>query len=164
MALKNEVEITANESKYLKYIYREQHEEFGRAKTTIIAGFFKVRPATVTETLQKLAQKGLLKHAPYHGVELTEVGVERARKLLRKHRLLEVLLVRFLNYDIQKACNEASRLEQHASDDLINTICRTYEHPKICPCNKTIFGDEGCGCKEQTNETEVHEEEGALCL
>ncbi len=133
-----------NEGKYLKLIYRKQHEEFSRVKTTLIAKSVRVRPATVTETLQKLAEKKLLKYTRYHGVRLTKKGVTEARKLLRKHRLLEVLFVKVLNYDVQMACDEASKLDYHASEDLVNTICRTYGHPETCPCNKAIFGSERC--------------------
>lgn len=139
-----ESRITVNEGKYLKFIYRKQHEEFSRVKTTLIAGFVGVRPATVTEMLQKLAEKDLVKYTRYHGVRLTEKGVAEARKLLRKHRLLEFLFARLLNYDVQKACDEASKLDYHASEDLVNAICRTYGHPETCPCNKAIFGSERC--------------------
>jgi DtxR family Mn-dependent transcriptional regulator len=140
-----ETGITVNEGKYLKLIYRKQREEFSRVKTTVVAKSVRVRPATVTEMLQKLAEKGLLEYRRYHGVGLTEKGVVEARKLLRKHRLLEVLFVRFLNYNVQKACEEASKLDHYASEKLVNTICRTYGHPETCPCNKLIFHHEGCG-------------------
>ena len=142
--MNSELRITVNEGKYLKLIYRKQHEEFGMVKTTLIAKSVGVRPATVTEMLQRLAEKNLLEYTRYHGVRLTENGVNEARKLLRKHRLLEVLFVKFLNYDIQKACYEASKLDYHASENLVNTICRTYGHPETCPCNKAIFSSERC--------------------
>lgn len=139
-----EPHVTAKEDRYLKYIYQKQVEEGCNVRTTTLARSFNVRPATITEVLQKLAIKGLLKYTRYYGVKLTEEGIARAQSLLRKHRLLEVLFVNFLNYDAQRACSEASRLDHHASRDLINAICRTYGHPKACPCNKTIFRDVEC--------------------
>ena len=145
IALNAGSKITANEGKYLKFIYRKQHEEFSRVRTTTIADFVRVRPATVTEMLQKLAEKGLLEYRRYHGAWLTEKGIVEARKLLRKHRLLEVLFVRFLNYDVENACKEASKLDHYVSEGLVNTICRTYGHPETCPCNKAIFSGEECG-------------------
>ena len=143
-ALNAETKITMNEGRYLKFIYRKQHEEFSRVRTTTIAKSIRVQPATVTEMLQKLAKKGLLKYKRYYGAGLTEKGVVEARKILRKHRLLEVLFVRFLNYDAQNACEEASKLDHHVSKDLVNAICRTYRHPETCPCNKAIFSNEEC--------------------
>lgn len=140
-----EPKMTVNEARYLKFIYRKQHEEFSRVRTTTMADFIRVRPATVTEMLQKLAEKGLLEYRRYRGAGLTEKGVVEARKLLRKHRLLEVLFVRFLNYDVENACEEASKLGHCVSEDLVNTICRTYGHPETCPCNKAIFSGEERG-------------------
>lgn len=142
--LSEQLGVTTTEGDYLKFIYRKQVENDYKIRTKDLAGFFKVNPATATETLQKLAGKRLLKYKRYYGVEFTEKGIAVAQKLLRKHRLLEVLLVNFLKYDAETACKEASTLDYHASQDLINCICRTYGHPDTCPCNKTIFIDEKC--------------------
>ena len=139
-----ESKVTVNEGKYLKLIYRKQHEEFSKVRTTLVAKTVRVQPATVTEMLQKLAEKRLLRYKRYYGVELTETGITEAQKLLRKHRLLETLFVNALSYEVQKACEEASKLDHYASEKLVNTICQNYGHPDTCPCNKIIFSNEGC--------------------
>jgi DtxR family Mn-dependent transcriptional regulator len=138
------ISLTPKEGKYLTFMYRKQVEEDKRVTTTILAKSFKVNPATVTETLQKLAKKKLIEYARYYGAELTEKGIVEAEKLLRKHRILEILFVKFLRYEAEKACEEASKIDHYCSVDLINAICRTYGHPKKCPCNKTIFSDPKC--------------------
>ena len=143
-------ELTENEGRYLKLIYRRQVEECKRVRTTEMAKIFEVRPATVTETLQKLAKKNILRYEPYQGVELTKRGLSEAKLLLRRHRLLETLLVNHLEYGIQEACMEASRLDHYTSKDLTDKICRTYGHPKLCPCNKPILMDETCREAEAT--------------
>ena len=136
--------ITPKEGKYLAFLYRKQVEEGKKVTTTVLAKSFKVNPATITEILQKLAKKKLVEYIRYYGVEVTERGVVEAQKLLRKHRILEVLFVEFLKYDAEKACKEASKIDYYCSEDLINNICRTYEHPATCPCNKEIFRDSTC--------------------
>jgi len=140
----DELSVTENEAKYLKLIYRKRCEESAEIRTTAVAKSLGVRPATVTEVIQNLSEKNLLRHRRYHGVELTKKGTKEARKLLRKHRILEVLFVDLLRYDVQMACNEASKLDYHASRDLINSICQVYGHPEICPCEKAIFSDPRC--------------------
>ncbi|MBA7502398.1 HTH-type transcriptional regulator MntR [subsurface metagenome] len=142
-----ELSVTENEAKYLKLIYRKQCEESIKVKTTAVAKFLRVRPATVTEVIQNLSEKNLLRHRRYHGVELTKKGIAEARKLLRTHRILEILFTDILD-NAQRACNEASKLDCHASRDLINAICRAYGHPEICPCEKTIFSDPKCKKKQ----------------
>jgi DtxR family Mn-dependent transcriptional regulator len=132
-------------------IYREQHEGSREIRTTTIAKSLGVRPATVTGVLENLSKKKLIRHRPYRGIELTKDGVAEAQKLLRKHRILEVLLVDILGYGTQRACDEASKLDYYASRDLINGICRAYEHPEVCPCGKTIFRDPKCNREVNTN-------------
>ena len=136
--------LTPKEGKYLTFMYRRQVEEDKRVTTTFLAKSFKVNPATVTETLRKLAKKRLIEYVRYYGAELTESGVVEAQKLLRKHRILEILFVKLLRYKAEKACEEASKIDYYCSTDLINTICRTYGHPDTCPCNKEIFRDSKC--------------------
>jgi DtxR family Mn-dependent transcriptional regulator len=136
--------LTENEGRYLKLIYRRQVEEQRKVRTTEMAEVFEVQPATVTEMLQKLAQKNILQYEPYQGVKLTGQGLSEAKSLLRRHRLLETLLVNHLGYSVQEACREASRLDHRTSKDLTDTICRNYGHPKLCPCNKPIFMDKEC--------------------
>ena len=142
--MKNDPEVTVNEGRYLKFLYQKQREESCQVGTTMIARSFGVKPATVTEMLQKLSEKGLFRYKRYRGVELTEEGITKAQKLLRKHRILETLFVRFLNYPSQKACEEAAELDHHVSDNLANAICRAYGHPEVCPCNKPIFTNTEC--------------------
>ena len=98
--------------------------------------------------LQRLADKGLIRYKPYYGVGLTDEGIAEAKKRLRKHRILEVLFVKLLDFNAEKACEEASKLDHYCSLHLINSICRVYDHPEICPCNKVIFRDRRC-CGEE---------------
>jgi DtxR family Mn-dependent transcriptional regulator len=86
----------------------------------------------------------LLRYTRYRGVDLTEKGIIKAKKLLRRHRILELLFVRFLNYSSQKACEEATKLDHHVSRELTNAICRACGHPEVCPCDKSIFRDSEC--------------------
>lgn len=138
------MKLTRNESRYLKMIYRRQHEKDGKLKTSLIAKELDVCPPSVTEVLQGLADKGLLEYTPYHGAELTERGSKEAENHLRKHRILEVLLVNHLSYTPEDACEEAFNLDYYASDQLINSICRSYGHPETCPCGKEISTDTDC--------------------
>ena len=130
------------EARYLQLLYRRQEEEGERAGTLLLAREMGVRPATATGVLKRLAAKGLLRHTPYRGVELTPSGRKMGRELLRRHRILEVLLVRLLGCDRETACREASRLDSHISSSLIDSLCRVCGHPSSCPCGKPI---QGCG-------------------
>jgi Mn-dependent DtxR family transcriptional regulator len=76
---------------YLKTIY----DIAGKnrvVRTTEIAKCLKKSPASVTEAIQHMAEKGLVVYAPYKGATLTKEGLIIAIKIKRKHRLLEVFL------------------------------------------------------------------------
>ncbi|MBK9764903.1 MAG: metal-dependent transcriptional regulator [Flavobacteriales bacterium] len=68
------------------------------ASTTDIAERLGIKASSVTVMLKKLAEKGLMKHQPYHGVQLTAKGKTAALKLVRKHRLWETFLVAHLGF------------------------------------------------------------------
>ena len=138
------MDITENESTYLKFIYRKQNEESDRVKTTKLADYLHVQPATVTETLQKLAEKKFLEYSSYKGVDLTEKGIKTAETLLRRHRLFETFFVKYLGLNTGEACEEALKLDYHATNNLANSICQMLNHPETCPCGKEIFRSEKC--------------------
>lgn len=136
-------EITSAMKDYIMTIF--SIEEGGdRAKTTELAEKLEVKPASVTEMIQKLSSMGLLAYEPYRGMQLTEKGKDTAMKILRRHRLLEKLLVDFVGLDAASSCVEASRLELLLSDHTVNSICAVFNHPATCPCGRPIYVDEKC--------------------
>ena len=142
--------LTENEARYLKLIYRA-FEEARQLGTTDIARSLGIRPASVTEVLQTLHSKGLVLYRRYRKVEITELGIKTARKLLRRHRVLEVYFANILKCGPEEACAEASRLDFHISDRAINAICRTYGHPNFCPCGKPVFPGPDCRSERSGN-------------
>lgn len=99
---------------------REQVEEYieaifdiagknGTAKTTDVAKRLKNAPASVTEVFRSLADSGLVRYEPYRGARLTEKGLSSARKIKRKHRLLEVFLAKILRIDPQKSMRRPAK-------------------------------------------------------
>jgi Mn-dependent DtxR family transcriptional regulator len=80
-----------------------------------------VAPSSVTEMIQKLAEKGYLIYNSYRGVELTEQGREIGKKILQRHRLIEEFL-KFINVDESKIHDLACKIEHVIDDDVFNGI------------------------------------------
>ena len=72
---------------YLKTLYALS-QNGSSASTSEISRTMKIAPASATEMLQKLAEKGYVNYSPYHGTTLTDYGRRVAEKVARKHRLL----------------------------------------------------------------------------
>ena len=129
---------------YLEAIYDLETRE-GSAKTTAIAKCLKIAPASVTEALQNLSEKGLVRYEPYKGATLTSEGKQIAGTVKRKHRLLEVFLSDTLHLSREKVHSEACRMEHTLSESTENALCRMMDAPDRCPhgspiapCNKSV--------------------------
>jgi DtxR family Mn-dependent transcriptional regulator len=123
---------------YLKTIY-DLSRNGNAVSTTEISRTLKVAPASVTEMLKKLAEKGFIKHSPYHGTTLTSDGQRIAEKTVRKHRLLERFLHDVLKIDNMKVHKEACEMEHALADDAEESLCRFLRHPDRCPDDGKII-------------------------
>src|SRR5271157_14244 len=129
---------------YLEAIYDLESRD-GSAKTTAIAKCVKVAPASVTEVLKNLSEKGFVQYEPYRGATLTEEGKKIAQTIKRRHRLLEVFLTNVLHLNQEKVHDEACRMEHTLSEETENALCRMLDAPAQCPhgspispCNKGV--------------------------
>jgi DtxR family Mn-dependent transcriptional regulator len=137
------VSLTPAMKAYLRAIHSLEKSKVW-VRTTELAEAFGVSPASVTEMIQKMAAEGLLNYAPYQGAKLSVRGRKIVMQILRKHRLLEKLLVDFLGLDAPTACNEASKLELIVTNKVVNSICKAFNHPTVCPCGEPIFSSHDC--------------------
>ena len=103
------------------------------AKTSDIAVALKIAPASVTEMVQRLAAEHYLVYERYQGVKLTSKGLKIAKKIKRRHRLLERFLVDVVGVKHPSSHEEACRLEHVISDDSECMICQMTNNPKFCP-------------------------------
>jgi DtxR family Mn-dependent transcriptional regulator len=122
-------------------------EKDGIAKTSAIAKCMKVAPASVTEALQTLSDKGFVHYEPYKGATLTELGREMARKVKRRHRLLEVFLSDVLHINRDNVHDEACKMEHTLSDETECALCKLLKAPARCPHGSLI---EACDRKVES--------------
>ncbi|HEY7358581.1 MAG TPA: metal-dependent transcriptional regulator [Ktedonobacterales bacterium] len=128
---------------YLKTIYllREEAQargESGRVTTNALAERLGVEPGSVTGMLKKLAGEKddapkLVRHTPYHGVELTEVGEKLALEIVRHHRLLELYLTRVLGFHWDEVHEQADEMEHVISEEFEEKINHLLGEPVTDP-------------------------------
>ena len=122
---------------YLKIIYNLT-EEGGPAKTNEIASKLGVSPASVTEMLHKLSDKGFVNHEPYKGVVLRPKGLKIARKMARRHRLLERFLADFIGTKGASNHEQACKMEHALTDETERNLCKIMHRPEACPGGRKI--------------------------
>jgi len=110
----------------------------GSAKTGDVAKILGITPGSVTNTLEALEAKGLVRREPYRGVKLTDSGRKIALMVFRKHRLVERLLTDTLHFDWTESHDEACKLEHAISDPLAASIEKALGSPRVCPHGNPI--------------------------
>jgi DtxR family Mn-dependent transcriptional regulator len=99
--------------------------------------------------LEKMARRGLVRLDDGQ-LELTGEGREKARALVRRHRLAERLLADVLGVVGETMDAAACRFEHFLSPEVTESICTLLGHPPTCPHGLAI--PKGACCSRQTTE------------
>jgi len=139
--------LTKSERETLKAIYRLTSSQGGSgashaAHTGDLADTLGVTPGTMTTTIKRLADRGLVDHTPYRGVELTHTGRETAVAVIRRHRIVERFLADLLGYGWQEADLLAPRFEHELPQEVEDRLFVALHRPTTCPHGFPIPGPE----------------------
>ena len=119
---------------YIKQLYHEQQATPGElVPMGRLAEAMNVVPGTVTTMIKALADSGLVSYEPRAGVTLTRGGEQLALHVLRRHRLVELFLVKTLGLDWSEVHQEAEELEHAISDKVLERMDALLGHPRVDP-------------------------------
>jgi DtxR family Mn-dependent transcriptional regulator len=119
---------------YVKAIYLlSSPESNAPISTGQLATRLSVSPGTVTSMLKTLKESELADYTPYEGVRLTEAGKKLALRVLRRHRLIELFLVKTLDLSWDEVHEEAENMEHAVSDLLVDRIDDYLGKPSTDP-------------------------------
>lgn len=135
-------ELTSAVQDYLKAIHSLGGAE-GMVSPVDIASRLNVRAPSVTGMLKRLAEQGWITYETRRGAQLTEVGIAQARRVIRRHRLVELFLTRVLGLDWSEVDAEAERLEHAISPRLEDAIAAHLGEPVEDPHGHLIPSAEG---------------------
>ena len=135
--------LSAVSQDYLKVIWGAQEWTPVPVTTKLLASRLGVGPSTVSETVKRLVDAGLVSHQPYGAVELTDVGRAHAVAMVRRHRLIETYLVERLGYGWDEVHDEAEVLEHAVSDRFVERIADLLGHPDRDPHGDPIPAADG---------------------
>jgi DtxR family transcriptional regulator, Mn-dependent transcriptional regulator len=71
-------------------------------------------------------------------MSLSPAGIERARRIVRRHRLAEVLFFEAMGTELKDAEVSACEMEHMLSDAVVDRVCTFLGHPPVCPHGKRI--------------------------
>src|SRR5947209_2365794 len=102
-----------------------------------------VRAPSVTGMLKRLTEAGYIEYTPGTGAALTDLGRSEARRVIRRHRLVELFLHRVLGLDWSEVDVEAEALEHAISPRLEQALARHLGEPVEDPHGHPIPTAEG---------------------
>jgi DtxR family Mn-dependent transcriptional regulator len=133
---------THAEQDYLKAIHRLGGVQ-RQVQPNEIAARLGVRAPSVTGMLKRLAEARWVDYVPGSGATLTAAGTAEARRVIRRHRLVELLLTRVLGLDWSEVDAEAEALEHAISPRLEEALARFLGEPLEDPHGHPIPTSEG---------------------
>lgn len=130
---------TPGRERYLEAIYvlSTEGESVIAAR---LCEYLKVTPPTVSQTLRRMEQEGLIATDDGRHIRLTDKGFPVAEHIVRRHRLLERWLTDALGLDWVSAHEEAGRLEHGVSPLVEEQLARSLGYPQTCPHGNPIPG------------------------
>jgi DtxR family Mn-dependent transcriptional regulator len=130
---------TSGAEEYLQAIWTLL-DEGGPAIAARVAEFLRVSPASVSEMVHKLERDGLLTLNERKEIGLTKRGDDLARRVVRRHRLIERMLTDLLGYEWWKTHDEAERLEHAISAEMEAKLAERLGDPDTCPHGNPMPG------------------------
>ena len=127
---------------YLGEIYRLARSAEG-VSTSALAERLEVSPSAVARMLRRLDTAGMLSHVPYKGVQLTPQGEREALASIRRHRLLEVFLVKVMGFHWDEVHEQAHGLQLTITDAFEDHMDIVAGFPTHCPHGDPIPTKEG---------------------
>jgi DtxR family Mn-dependent transcriptional regulator len=98
-----------------------------------VAEMLGVSRASAGEMLKRLEAEGLVERGEQKEAILTPEGAERAKRVVRKHRIIERFLTDFMGYTAAESHVHADELGDTFTDDMIERMNERLGHPDRCP-------------------------------
>ncbi|NIL75730.1 hypothetical protein RhoFasB10_01835 [Rhodococcus sp. B10] len=139
----DDVQLSAVAQDYLKVIWTASEWSEEAVSTKMLSERIGVSASTVSEAIRKLADQGMVDHARYGAISLTDRGRTAAVAMVRRHRLIETFLVRELGYGWDEVHDEAEILEHAVSDLMMARIDAKLGFPQRDPHGDPIPSVDG---------------------
>jgi Mn-dependent DtxR family transcriptional regulator len=98
-----------------------------------VAEMLGVSRASAGEMLKRLEADGLVERGDQKEAILTDAGIERAKRVVRKHRIIERFLTDFMGYTAAESHVQADELGDTFTDEMIERINDRLGRPERCP-------------------------------
>lgn len=134
--------ITAAMKRYAAEIYRLQ-EDRAYVGISDLADHIDASLQAISRMIGRLKEMDFLDHEPYRGVRLTPAGEEIALPAIRRHRLVEVFLVKVMGFGWHEVHDYSDQFELGVNQVIEERIFEIAGRPTRCPHGEPIPSVEG---------------------
>ena len=106
---------------YLECVYNRINQN-GAVKAIEISKELNVSRASVTEALNKLAQKNYINYGRYEMISITDLGIEKAKEIINKHNVLQFFFENILGIEKNEAAKTACGIEHIITENILNKL------------------------------------------
>ena len=118
--------ISKSQEDYLKAMYVLKMKN-GEIRVTDIAEYLNISKPSVTKAINNMKEIGLVNNETYGKIELTEQGINIAKKVLEAYDISYIFLKDVLGLEEEKAKKEAEKLKLTMEDNTLNYLAK-YVH------------------------------------
>ena len=104
----------------------------------VLSKALNIKHSTVNSAVKRLVEKRFVRWEPYRSVELVAAGKKEAQHFKLHEHLVAHFLMDVLNLTEEFAHEEARKIANVISCDLIERICEVYSHPNQCLCGEIL--------------------------
>ncbi len=143
------------EENYLKAIFHLSDSGSTEVSTNALSEHMNTKPASVSDMIRRLDEKGVVTYKKYYGVNVSKKGKSMALQVIRKHRLWEVFLVEKLKFNWDEVHDVAEQLEHIRSGLLIQRLDEFLDFPKVDPHGDPIPDENGIMTKAKQTQLDM---------
>ena len=130
--LRGEKMLTEEKEDYLKAILTHDGDQSFVSNKTL-SQYLNIKPPSVSEMINRLEKSGYVNIKPYKGVQLSETGLTYTLDIIKRHRLIELFLIKILKYNWEEVHQEAEVLEHKVSKLFVERLDELLDYHKTCP-------------------------------
>jgi DtxR family Mn-dependent transcriptional regulator len=128
--------VSESAEEYLEALWVSEESGEKLAHIKWVAGHLGISAPSAVEMLKKLEKEGFVVYEARQGIQLTDKGKEIARRIIRGHRLIEVLMKKTLKTEVRE--KTVCGMEHHMDEEFMDALCTLLEHPRRCPHGNVI--------------------------
>ncbi|NJL93897.1 MAG: metal-dependent transcriptional regulator [Anaerolineae bacterium] len=136
--------ITPAMQEYLAEIYRiASYQSDPYVSTSVLADRLKRSAPAIVRMASRLREEGCIEHELYRGIRLTPQGEAQALLNIRRHRIVEVFMVKVMGFGWEEIHDEADALARNVSEAVLARMEAMTNYPRRCPHGEPIPSADG---------------------